>query len=86
MPKVTGLVIDYSEGMGPELVPNAGSLNEKVGVCGSPIDWNKNGVINSQNVSAVVDEDEPTAVKVTDYPNWANLRYDGPRLGGRAAQ
>ncbi|APG15050.1 hypothetical protein ABH975_006866 [Bradyrhizobium ottawaense] len=86
VPKVTGLVIDYSEGMGPELVPNAGSLNEKVGVCGSPIDWNKNGVIDSQNVSAVVDEDEPTAVKVTDYPNWANLRYDGPRLGGRAAQ
>ncbi|UWU83247.1 hypothetical protein N2605_27505 [Bradyrhizobium yuanmingense] len=83
VPQVAGFVIDYSEGIGPELAPNAGSLNEQVGVCGSPIDWNKNGVIDSQYVTAVIDEDEPAATKVTDHPNWPNLRFDGPRLGGR---
>jgi hypothetical protein len=85
LPSVPGFVIDYSEGMGPDLVPSNGSLNEKMGVCGLAIDWNKNGVIDNQPVSAPIDEDEPAATRVTDYPNWSSLRFEGPRLGGRTS-
>jgi hypothetical protein len=86
LPPVVGFVIDYSEGMGPDLVTNDGSLSEKKGVCGQPIDWNGDGLIADAGVSASVAIDSPLAIRIADHPNWPNLLFDGPRLGGRTFQ
>ena len=82
LPKVRKVRIDYSEGMGPTLVGNNDSLKEAIGVCGQPIDWNKNGKIDTKPVSALVDDDDVISARVEDMANWPNLRFDGPKLGG----
>lgn len=82
MPAAVGTAIDYSEGMGPTLNPNDGSLSEKLGVCGQPIDWDRNGVISQAGVNAVVDMDDFTGAEVTDHANWPNLLFHGPIAGG----
>jgi hypothetical protein len=82
MPAVAGTAIDYSEGMGPTLTPNNGTLNEAFGVCGQPIDWDRDGKISKIGVNATIDLDNPADLQVTDYANWPNLLFDGPKLGG----
>jgi hypothetical protein len=73
MPNVQHLRIDYSDGMGPTLVENNHSLNEGLGVCGQPIDWNR---------AAPIDPQGEEGGRVEDIANWPNLRYNGPKLGG----
>jgi hypothetical protein len=82
LPNPVGIVLDYSEGMGPELSGNNGTLREDTGVCGQPIDWNRDGTISNQGVNAIVDQDDPTASVVTDFANWPNLKFSGPMIGG----
>jgi hypothetical protein len=82
LPKQRNARIDYSEGMGPSLVGNTNSLNETLGVCGQPIDWNKNGRIDAAPVSAQIDDDDVVGARVEDMANWPSLRFDGPKLGG----
>jgi hypothetical protein len=82
MPAVVGTAIDYSEGMGPTLVPNNGTLHEELGVCGQSIDWDRDGIISNVGVSAIVDLDNPADAQVTDYANWPNLLFRGPKTGG----
>lgn len=79
-----GLVqrLDYSEGMGPELMAASG-LQEGAGVCGQPIDWDGDGSISGSPVNAQLTPDDPDVISIADYPNWASLRYDGPRIGGQ---
>jgi len=77
MPATVGTAIDYSEGMGPTLKNS--SLSEQRGVCGQPIDWNRDGAISNGTVSAIVDSDDPNALEVTDHANWPNLLFHGPK-------
>lgn len=82
LPAIRQMRLDYSEGMGPTLVGDNNSLNEVLGVCGQPIDWNKNGRIDQGTVTASVDDDDVIGAHVEDMANWPNLRFDGPKLGG----
>ncbi|WP_143271768.1 hypothetical protein [Bradyrhizobium mercantei] len=82
LPKVRKARLDYSEGMGPSLVGNNKSLIEKSGVCGQPIDWNRNGKIDTAPVNAQVDDDDGMGAQVADFANWSNLGFSGPKLGG----
>jgi hypothetical protein len=82
LPQKREVRIDYSEGMGPTLIGNSNSLDERIGVCGQPIDWNRNGKIDVKPVNARIDPDDIEGAFVDDWPNWPNLRYQGPKLGG----
>ena len=57
VPSNLNAVLDYSEGMGPTLIENSGSLDEITGVCGQPIDWNGDGDHMDKNVSEDLDND-----------------------------
>jgi hypothetical protein len=83
LPTRRNIRLDYSEGMGRTLVGNNHTLEERVGVCGQPIDWNRNGIIDSTPVDAQLDgEDQNARGQVEDMANWPNLLFDGPKLGG----
>src|SRR5262245_33189979 len=88
LPTHLGILLDYSEGMGPvNLVGNRGELDENVGVCGQPVDWNLNGIFGERGVNTPTPWCEPTTDgcspygPVSDYSNWANLKFDGPSGG-----
>jgi hypothetical protein len=81
-----GTRLDYSEGMGPTVVANDHSLNEDVGVCGQPIDWNGNGHATERGVNSrwlwCDFQNSDCHPRASDYPNWANLSFRGPKEGG----
>jgi hypothetical protein len=68
LPNVFQRLLDYSEGMGPTV--SNGKLDENLGVCGQPIDWNKQ--------KSWCDDDKP-CVSAGDHADWANLNFGGPR-------
>ncbi len=69
-------VLNFSYGTRPNL--NEASLNELVGVCGSPSspwDWNGNGVLES-GVARDLNNDQILQT-LGDYNDWANLSFGG---------
>ena len=69
-------VLNFSYGVRPNL--NEASLNELVGVCGSPSspwDWNGNGVLES-GVARDLNNDQLLQT-LGDYNDWANLNFGG---------
>src|SRR5258705_4358389 len=81
LPAAIANVVDYSQGMGRDLVES--SLNEGIGVCNNnPIDWNNDGDTADAAASRDVNSDGDTADTHRDFPNWARLKFVGPRLNG----
>lgn len=83
---VERIVIDYSQGMGPTLTFGSGGLDERRGVCGRAFDWDLDGHISPTPVNAKpLDPDNILSTTgpwtLRDFPNWANLRFDGPSKG-----
>lgn len=85
-PPVERIVIDYSQGMGSELTFGSGALDERRGVCGRAFDWDGDDTISVTPVNArpydpnkILPVNGPVILR--DYPNWANLRFDGPAKG-----
>jgi hypothetical protein len=77
----TGITIDYSEGMGRLLVEN--DLNEPAGLYnGNAIDWNSDGDSTDANASRDINGDLDATDTFSDYPNWANVSFRGPRNNG----
>jgi hypothetical protein len=72
-------VLDFSHGTLATLIENNNSLQEAQGVCGLPIDWNRDGVTTGFNVSADTDGEATTVAG--DFADWAALDYRGPRPG-----
>jgi hypothetical protein len=81
LPAVIGNVVDYSDGMGRDLVES--SLNEGIGVCNNnAVDWNNDGDTSDAAASRDINGDGDTADTHRDFPNWARLKFVGPRLNG----
>lgn len=81
LPATIGSVVDYSQGMGRDLVES--SLNEGIGVCNNnPVDWNNDGDTADAAASRDINSDGDTADTHRDFPNWARLKFVGPRLNG----
>ncbi len=77
----TGNIIDYSDGMGIDLVEN--NLDETIGVCNNiAIDWNNDGDMTDTSASRDIDGDGNTTDTHSDYCNWCFLNYRGPELNG----
>ncbi len=77
----TGVTIEYSEGMGRSLVESA--LSEPTGLYNNnAVDWNLDGDNTDASASRDINGDGDTTDTVTDYPNWANLVFRGPRSNG----
>jgi hypothetical protein len=75
------LVVDYSAGMGPDLVE--GPLDETKGMCGHPIDWNRGGRITPPPPPIVdVNQNNVHGETLSDYANWPNLIFNGPASNG----
>ena len=83
-------VLDYSRGLNPDLNENA--LFEADGICGVPIDWNRNGFIDAGAVSRNVNCPSVTSTTtcgstgscadstcdiLTDHDDWANMNFLG---------
>ena len=86
-----GPTIDFSEGMGRSLVEN--NLNEPTGLYnGNAVDWNMDGdstdAAASRNLQGPYQGGTCIATNpgandtLTDFSNWANLFFAGPRLNG----
>jgi hypothetical protein len=75
-----GMVIDYSDGMGRDVVEN--NFNEPMGICGNiALDWNSDG----DAVDAVASQDyngNGVFDTYSDFCNWCALDYRGPELDG----
>ena len=77
----TGPAIDYSEGMGRPLIEN--NLNEPTGLHnGNAIDWNLDGDSTDASANRDLNGNGNTNDTLTDYPNWANIVFAGPRMNG----
>lgn len=77
----TGPTIDYSEGKGRSLVEN--NLNETIGLYnGNVLDWNLDGDSADINASRDLNRNGNTNDTLTDYSNWANILFVGPRMNG----
>lgn len=74
--------IDYSEGMAGPLTEDNNSLFEDKGVCGQPVDWNRDGNTTAGGINADVDLNGTVAGTHTDFANWRALDFRGPRLNG----
>lgn len=85
-------VLDYSRGTNPNL--NENNLDERAGICGVPIDWNANGVLESsiaRNINCPPGEWRPCGTQsgcddsgcgvLRDHDDWAAVRYDTLRGG-----
>jgi hypothetical protein len=80
LPATVGTVIDYSDGMGANLVELA--LNESAGVCNNvAVNWDGDGNPAEASVSADINGGGASST-LTDFANWANLVFGGPRLNG----
>lgn len=80
-PGWTGITIDYSQGMGRSLLEN--SLNEPTGLFNNnAVDWNMDGDSTDATASRDIDVDGDTNDTLTDYSNWSNLIFNGPRSNG----
>ena len=78
---VTSVLPDYSQGMGIDLQEN--NLNELSGLYnGNAIDWNGDGDTIDTGVSRDFNEDGDMTDTITDFANWNNLVFAGPRLNG----
>ncbi len=77
----TGITIDYSQGMGRSLVEN--NLNEPTGLYNNnAIDWNLDGDTTDASASRNLNGDGDTNDTLTDFSNWADLNFNGPRSNG----
>ncbi len=82
IPAIFSSGTDYSDGMGRNL--NEACLNEPVGLySGIAVDWNRDGdqidVCGSRNMNGTGGATDVN----TDFPNWPNLIYVGPRTNGQ---
>ena len=76
-----GTIIDYSDGMGINLVEN--NLNEGIGVCNNlAVDWNNDGDNTDNSATRDINNDGNTGQTWTDFCNWCNLNYRGPEQNG----
>ncbi len=68
--------LGFSSGTRPDLDENA--LDESVGMCGTPIDWNQNGVIDPGTIAFDLNPSEGFGLTVLkDYNDWANISFAG---------
>ncbi len=68
--------VGFSSGTRPDLDENA--LDEAVGMCGTPIDWNQNGVIDAGLIAFDLNPSEGNGLTVLkDYNDWANISFAG---------
>lgn len=82
LPAEVGTVIDYSDGMGRTL--DESNLDEPVGLFNDrPIDWDNSGTIDTVPIDIDIDWNCIFGAKLPDHPNWINLQYQGPAMGGR---
>ena len=78
--------IDYSRGLRATL--NEAALSETTGVCSAnPVDWNRNGSIDTSVAAASINKDDIATEVLSDYNDWANIYYGGPAdaIGGGSA-
>ena len=81
LPATVGSTVDYSDGMGRDLVES--SLNEGIGVCNNnAVDWDSDGATTGTAAARDINADGDTGDTHRDFPNWARLRFVGPRLNG----
>jgi hypothetical protein len=80
LPPGAGNYIDYSEGMGRDLVE--GELNEIEGVCnGNSADFDLDTRIRTR-AAVDLNQDKDTGDRLSDFPNWFQLVFSGPRQNG----
>ncbi|MEJ2157026.1 MAG: hypothetical protein P8X96_16960 [Desulfobacteraceae bacterium] len=78
---VTSVLPDYSEGMGRNLQED--NLDEPPGLYNTnAIDWNQDGDNTDNGVVRDLNTDGDTTDAITDFPNWSNIIYKGPRMNG----
>ena len=76
-----GPSIAYSEGMGRSLVEN--NLNEPTGLYNNnAVDWNQDGDTTDNAASRSLNGDADTNDTMTDFSNWQNIIFNGPRVNG----
>ena len=79
VPATVNSLTGYSEGMGRTWFE--GRLNEQVGVCGLPVDWNGDGII-SEDVAKDLNGDGDLVDHYHDFADWRALVYTGARFNG----
>jgi hypothetical protein len=66
-------VVDYSEGMGKAIdrpvSPPGGPRGPLPKICGKDVTW--------ENLPL-----DPATIRIEDFPNWRDLKFDGPGLNG----
>ena len=86
-------VLDYSHGFNGNL--NESSLDESQGICGTPIDWNRNGSIDAGLISRNINCsnlnsttcgsfgacDDADCNTLSDHDDWANMNFLGQFRG-----
>ncbi|MBE9561035.1 MAG: hypothetical protein IMF15_09615 [Proteobacteria bacterium] len=78
---VTNNLPDYSQGMGRNLLEN--NLNEPAGLYnGNAVDWNQDGDSTDTGVTRDLNSNGSTTDTITDFSNWSNLNFSGPRNNG----
>ena len=72
---------DYSQGMGRNLQEN--NLNEPTGLYNNnAVNWNMDTDSTDTGVVRDLNSDGDTTDTITDFPNWNNLNFKGPRING----
>jgi hypothetical protein len=79
-PATVNAVVDYSHGMGRQIVQQA--LDEAGGVCGAGIDWNQDGDTVDIGVSFDANHDGYTYGTLSDSSDWRAIDYRGPESNG----
>ena len=79
-------MLDYSAGMARQ-INELQTLDEGIGVCHHPVDWNEDGdmtdVHDGGTVNANDDEDGRKTDVIDDRGNWQKIRFDGPTKKGK---
>ena len=81
LPTAINMAIGYSAGMAAPI--DERKVNEVKGVCGQPVDWDRNGNRGEWTAKRIDANDNRIQDEmIEDFANWRALLFDGPKLNG----
>jgi hypothetical protein len=81
LPEAINMSITYSAGAAAKI--DETKVNEVKGVCGQPVDWDRNGTPGEFTAKAIDANDNKVPNEtIEDFANWRALVFDGPKVNG----